>query len=476
MTTHQPLLPGLRARVAPMGKAPTPAVPPTPWELLQPALSKFLPEAWLRDRPGTRRRVFTLSVTFWSFLLQVLRPATSCREALRQVQSALATQGRSISASTGGFCQARLRLPVLLLRRLLHRLGAGGERTWFGLRPVLVDCTHVRMAADTPENRRYRQPAGIRPGCGFPVLKVAALFSLATGRILTFATGELYRHDLPLSKRLWRWLKPGDVVVGDRAFCDYVSIAILLARGVHTLFRAHQGLKLDLRRAERLGASDGLLTLKKPKRRPPSLTPEQWAALPDVLFVRVVKYRVCGSPARTGNVTLLTTLTDAKAIPTDALAELYNRRWNLELCFRNLKTTMGMEELRGRTPGMVYRELILFLIAHNLTRHLMAEASQQTPGTDLHRLSFAGAQAALRQFTPRLLAARGKAKRRELRDELLRVIALDKVPERKGRREPRAVKRRKKPYPMLTKPRAEFREVPHPSRYRKNKGKSGAAA
>ena len=474
MKPHQPFLPGLRARVAPMGKAAA-AVRTTPWELLQPAFTRFLPDSWLEGRPGSRRRIFTLSVTFWAFMLQVFRPNSSSREVLRQVQATLLPLGRAISQATGGICRAKLRLPVLLLRRILQRLGGSPNRDWYGLRPVLVDCTHVRMAADTPANRRYPQPSGTRPGCSFPVLKIAALSCLSTGRILTFATHQLHRHDLPLAKRLWPWLKPGDVQVGDRAFCDYVSIAVQLARGVHSVFRAHQALKLDLRRAIRLGPSDGLLVLKKPQKRHPALTPEQWAALPDTLTVRVLKYRVYEGKPRSREFTLVTTLTDAKAIPAEALAELFHRRWDLELCFRNLKTTMGMEEVRGRTPGMVYREVILFLIAHNLTRHVMAEAAQ-THEVPLLRLSFAGTQAALRQFSPRLLAAGSKKKRKALLEELLRVIAADKVPERKGRREPRAVKRRRKPYPMLNKPRFQFRDTPHPSRYRKNQGKMKARA
>jgi hypothetical protein len=175
------------------------------------------------------------------------------------------------------------------------------------------------------------------------------------------------------------------------------------------------------------------------------------------------RHRVC---ARRPAPPPVTTLLDPKLYPAQELIALYARRWNLELCFRDLKTTLGMEQLRCKSPEMVEKELLAFLVAHNLIRCVMAQAAtvHQVP---LERMSFKGTLDSLRQYSNAMAQARNRKTRRQLWDDLLLNLARDQVPERPGRREPRAVKRRPKPYPLLTRPRRRYREIVHRNRYRK---------
>ena len=83
----------------------------------------------------------------------------------------------------------------------------------------------------------------------------------------------------------------------------------------------------------------------------------------------------------------------------------------------------------------------------------------------LRQVSFAGALSTCRRYGEALLQARSKAKRKELLQELFRVIAEDPAPVRPGRREPRALKRRPKPYPKLTCHRHDWKEIPHKNRF-----------
>ena len=157
---------------------------------------------------------------------------------------------------------------------------------------------------------------------------------------------------------------------------------------------------------------------------------------------------------------------DPQVYPLEALAELYRRRWRLELCFRDLKTTMGMEQLRCQSPEMARKELLAYLIAHNLIRCLMAQAAARHR-VDPERVSFKGSVDAVRQYSAAMAQARNAKQRERLHDQLLENLARDLVPDRPGRREPRAVKRRPKPYQLLNKPRGKFREIPHRNMYRK---------
>jgi hypothetical protein len=167
---------------------------------------------------------------------------------------------------------------------------------------------------------------------------------------------------------------------------------------------------------------------------------------------------------RTTQIALVTTLLDTQRYPLEAFGLLYLRRWRMELAFRDLKITLQMDQLSCKTPDNLAREIRLYLLVHNLTRRVMLEAARRHR-VPLDRLSFAGTLAACRCCGEALLQTRSERKRRALLAQLFLTAASDRVPLRPGRREPRAVKRRPKPYPRLTCHRHRFGEIQHQNRY-----------
>ena len=292
------------------------------------------------------------------------------------------------------------------------------------------------------------------------MLKLVVLFSLASGALLDVVMGNLHAHDLRLLHRLWEALKAGDILLGDRAYGDYGTLAGLPQQGVDVVARLHQRRKVDFRKARRLGAHDGVFVWRKGLQQSSILTPAQWAELPEQIQVRIVRFTAACRGFRSQRVTLATSLLDAEKYPAAELIALYARRWRLELCLRDVKTTLGLERLRCQSPAMVRKELLAGLIAHNLIRCVMAEAAH-VHAAELERLSFKGTVDALRQFSAALAQARTRKLRRALWQDLLHVLARDLVPLRPGRSEPRAVKRRPKPFPLLNCPRRQFVELPH---------------
>ena len=328
-------------------------------------------------------------------------------------------------------------------------------------RPVkVVDGSSVQLPDTAANQREYPQPSGPKPGCGFPVLKLAVLFSLASGALLAVVMGNLHSHDLRLLRQLWECLKTGDILLGDRAYGDYVTLAGLPQQGVDVVARLHQARKVDFRRAKRLGPQDGVFVWRKGGMQSTILTPAQWAALPDEIQVRIVRFTAACRGFRSQRLLLVTTLLDGEKYPAAELIALYGRRWRLELCLRDVKTTLGLEQLRCQSPAMVRKELLAGLIAHNLMRCVMAEAAQ-VHAAELDRLSFKGTVDAVRQFSAALAQARTRKMRCALWQDLLATLARDRVPLRPNRTEPRAVKRRPKPYPLLNQPRRQFIELPH---------------
>lgn len=424
-----------------------------------------------QDGKRRRRRDFFLSLVFWCFVWQVLRPRTSCRAVVRQTQAFCETERRHFDTNTSAYCQARGRLPVTVLQQALAdsanaaaRLSVQGVPGW--QRPIkVVDGTGVQLP-DTAANRKlYPYPSGQRPGCGFPVMKILGLYSLASGAILKTVDGPWCKHDLRLFQTIWPDLQSNDIVMGDRAFGAYIGLALLPLRGIDVVSRLHQRRGFNRRDAERLGPAEWLATWTRPIERPDYLGEKEWAAVPLQITVRIIRCRLQIKGFRTKELWISTTLLDSVAYPAEKIAQLYLRRWDMELCFRDLKTTMGMEELRCKSPSMVQKEMLAFLIAHNFIRCLIAEAasSHQIPRM---RISFKGALDAARSFQQAMHLARSQRQVRRIHRRLLEILALDIVPLRPGRCEPRAVKRRPKPYQRLTKPRRLFKELAHRGKVR----------
>ncbi|MBU0639463.1 MAG: transposase [Planctomycetes bacterium] len=147
---------------------------------------------------------------------------------------------------------------------------------------------------------------------------------------------------------------------------------------------------------------------RKPKACPAGLTPQQWSQLPDQLTMRVVRITAaCRRAFRKRRIDIVTTLLDPLACPPQALGELYRERWLAELNLRSLKTTLGMDVLRCRSPEMVRKERALFHVVYNLIRVLMMHAAR-VHDVDPQHLSFAGTRQRLLAELPRWLATRGR--------------------------------------------------------------------
>jgi len=470
---HTPYFPTFRSQLAALGRRTAQLVRQATLAQLQEHLRDFLPAPLLSAEdqgPNSRERIFSLRLTFECFLWQLLKPRTSCREVVRQVQALFRLHGRGhVDEGDSAYIQARLRLPKERLEKALtataqaadRRAGPGGQLNG---RPVKVADASTAQLADTRKNqKRYPQPSAQKPGCGFPVLKFVALFSLASGAIRNVALGSLHHHDLRLLRQLWDQLKKGDILLGDRAYGEYTTLATAPQTGVDVLARLHACRKVDFRKARRLAKNDGLFLWTKGYEPSRILSATQWRLLPAQITVRIIRFTATIRGFRSRRITLVTTLLDPKDYPAQDLIGLYARRWRLELCLRDLKTTMGMEQLRCKSPEMAEKELLAYLVAHNLIRCLIAEAVARYH-VDLERVSFKGSVDALRQYSDAIAKASNRKMRRQLWEDLLLNLARDLVRYRPNRQEPRALKRRPKPYPLLNQPRRRFVEIPHRNR------------
>ena len=314
---------------------------------------------------------------------------------------------------------------------------------------------------DTPANQAaYPQVYNQQPGLGFPIARVGAVISLACGAVVNLGFSRYAgkgQGEVSLLRRLWDVLAPGDVLLGDRLMSGWVNMHLLKERGVDTVSRLSAHRRADFRKGTRLGRDDHLVRWEKPNSIR-SVDRRTYHALPDAITVREARFRVDRPGFRTKSVVVVTTLLDPGQATREDLAELYRARWHAELDLRSLKSAMRMGELRGKTPGMVRKEVWAHVLAYNLVRTVMAQAAA-LHDVPPRSISFTGAMQTLEAFQPLLApgAARGGVGRRELYHELLGAIAAHRVGGRPDRYEPRLKKRRKDYCGWFTKPRAELK-------------------
>lgn len=417
------------------------------------------------EKANSRDRHYTRWRTFWCALWHNLNPEASCREVVRQLQALFRLEGGpQISEEDSAYCRAKARLPLAPFAKALTATAQkadqqAGELSFLKARPVkVVDGSALTLLADTPKNRSaYPSIQCQSDQPSFPMMRFVLFFSLLSGAILAIAEGSLAVAELSLLAQLSSHLTKGDILLGDRGFGCYPVIAWLQhTLGVDFIGRTRR--KIDgRRRLKRLGRNDWLIQWEKGAEPSPWMSLLQWQALATRLTLRAVKGSLNQKGFRVRQVTVITTLLNANEYPAQEILFAYLRRWRLEMCLDDLKTSLRMENLRSRSPEMARKELYLRLIAHNLVRCTMAQAAREHQ-VPLDRISFKGSLDALRQFSQAMAQAKSKKQRAQLWAELLRTLAADLVPERPGRREPRAVKRKKNRYPRLVGLRRKFRD------------------
>ena len=430
-------------------------------------LSRAFVEAACRHADHSwRERIYTPWITLSIFLSQILSDDHSCDDAVDRFQKfRYDHQLPPVTPQTSSYCEARQRLPEGVFWDLVHRTGQSihqkAHASWlFHGRPVkIIDGSSV-VLPDTPENQAaYPQPGTQKPGLGFPIVRLLVVFSLAVGTVLEAALGPYQgkqTSELALLRQVITQFQPGDVVLGDRFFCSYWVIAALQARGVDVVVRLHQCRTADFRRGRRLGREDHIVTWTRPQQAPDWMSRAEYDAMPARLTIREHRVRVQDQTKRVRSLVIVTTLLDAKTYRAEELGGLFRQRWYAELDLRSLKTDMHMEMLRTKSPAMVRKEVATHLLAYNLIRGLMAEAARAEE-LKPRSLSFLGALHTVRAFEEVHLYDPVRIEADLPR--VLPLIAQKRVGDRPDRYEPRAVKRRPKPHPLLRMPRGKAKRL-----------------
>lgn len=407
-----------------------------------------------------RRRTLTPVVTVLHMVMAALWPEDSfnaCWQVLWETFVSWFPDLKGQCPSRGRVAEARQRLPLTLWQRLFEKLSRHAQTlskdydTWKGHRVVLVDGTCVSMS-DTPA---LRQAFGVNTGYHgqgrYPLARLVTLCLAGTRTIVDYALGGYHTGESTLTFPILQSLRKGDLLLADRHFAAAHFYVRYQSLGLEFLTRAHQRLKISrIKRGRSYPRHDfiGQLNVNKLYRR-------QDPSLPAHLAVRFVKARL-RIRGRQEEVWFVTSLLDAALYPARDIIALYAQRWRIETLFGEVKVTLSADVLRSQTPDGIRKEILARLVALNVVRSIILEASSMS-GVDPLRISFVHAVRAILSFSPAL--ARAPAfMLPQIYQAMLTEIASDVIPLRPGRREPRAIRRDRKHYPALKTTRAQWRK------------------
>jgi hypothetical protein len=355
-------------------------------------LAKYVPDEMILDicrQVGHewRRRVLDPATTVHLLLLQLLGNVALIR--LHHLSQ--------IPVSAVAVCKARLRLPLKVLMELVGRVGGRGDcPRWKDRHRVVIADATTFLTEDTPELARTFAKARNQKATrsGYPVPKLLMLVDWANGLIHRVIVLPHARNEQTVLSRLFAALRPGDLLLGDRGLVSFAHLALMMRAGLHGCLRLPRNLvvrgrgKGQRRRVEKLGKQDLLVSWVRPQQYTLSwLSRRRWEQLPQSLTLRQITFRLKRQGFRTQWAWVITTLTCPHEYAAQEIVELYGRRWQIEVCFRDLKHSLEMRKFSARSLDGVKKQMLAFVLVYNLVRLVMAEAAQRQ-GVTPDRISF----------------------------------------------------------------------------------------
>jgi len=407
-----------------------------------------------------RKRIITPIVTVLHMIIAAIWPEDSFVASWQLAWSSFAANCPCFAGQSphrGSVAKARKRLSLQVWKNIVQRLCQQAQENseavayWRSHRVVSVDGTCLTVA-DEPQ---LREEFGISKGNygdrKYPLVRLVCLCLAEAMTVIDYRLGGYRDDENALLAPMFKTLRKGDLLVGDRHFAGANLYWHYRQNGLEYLTRLHQ--KQIVSRLKKLwGYSDNdfvakLKTGDAYRRKNPEM--------PKYIVTRFIRVQT-SSHRHQKPIWLATSLLDAESYPADEVIGLYLKRWRIETLFDQFKIKGGADLLRSKTIDGVHKEIAARICAINIVRIIMLQAAA-AGGVDVMRVSFVGAVRTIIAFAP-ALAVQPVWRLPMIYEAMLKEIASHLVPERPGRLEPRKVTHDKRGYPKLKTTREQWRK------------------
>jgi len=413
---------------------------------------------------GPYKRIFSLPVTLWYLIFQRLNTDKTLDAVLKDLGEGGADRlspsrreplsKKVRSHATTAYSDARQRMPLKFLQWALQRIAAHVqpilEPTRDGGRKFqLLDGSTLAVCANPSLLKAYPSAKNQHGSSDWCLMRVVVGFCLWTGVVISAMEGSVLVSEQVLAWSLMAQGLAGTVWIGDRNFGIWSVVAQALHCRQDVIVRFTKARAAHLTgKKQWVSGQDQVVTWTRSKHDKICPGTEEVCVQGRLIYVRLCR------EGRFIDLWLFTTLLDQAAFPTARVVELYGYRWQVELNFRHLKTSLGLQTLIVQSPEMARKEFYAALIAYNLVRIIMAAAQQPNAAEQpASQLSFSQ----VRRLLVDWLVEWGKdwrSRRGSLTEKLESLIAKaarQKLPTRSKKRpsEPRRVRRRIAKFPAL---------------------------
>lgn len=396
---------------------------------------------------NNRNRIYTQQKTLSMFVSQSINQDGSCQNAVNKLAL---NRNAKTSISTSGYCKARNRLSASIIKNLTKDIAQKNEKkidkNWkFRDKNIyLIDGTTLTMPDTEKNQKEYPQAKSQKEGLGFPICRIVSIISLATGLIIDANIGKYSGKETgeqALLRTMLHNFKKGDIVLADAMYSTYTLLAYMIEKKIDIIFvqNGARSRKTDFTQGEILSNNDHIITIKAPKSIPTWMSEQEKEKLPKTIKIREINI--------SGKI-LITTMLCPKKSTVIAIKNLYKKRWNIEVDFRNIKSTLDLHSFKCKSPEMVIKEMWINFLAYNLIRTLMLESALYSKILP-RQISFKSSLQLYISYLQNSILDYEK---------LLRLVGEKIVGNRAGRIEPRALKKRPNNFPLLMKHRNIARE------------------
>ena len=393
---------------------------PTPVSFLA-RFAELISPQWFADRvpdrgPGSRKGIFSGPVVTWLMIVQRLHPKGTLHSALEQLMqhwpvallpACKRVLEHRVSANPGGYCEARHKMPTLVINQVCDQLLAKLQAALPG---TPGNCSHPVYLLDgsslelqhTAELVAAYPPAENQLGQShWPILRIAVLHNLANGLALRPTWGPMYGphavSEQALAAELMKRLPPRAIVVADRNFG-------IFSTAYDTQQHGHQVvLRLTEERFKKITGGVGF----SGQDMPVVWKPSRWdrKAHPELPADAVVKGRVIVAQLVSDTKTELLYLFTTLDLPAEEVLAIYGYRWYVEVDLRSLKATVRLHQLTSKSVDMMEKELVMAIAAYNIVRAVIGWAAEQS-AVEPRSLSFSLVQNVVEAALPILAGAK----------------------------------------------------------------------
>jgi hypothetical protein len=280
---------------------------------------------------------------------------------------------KHISDSTAAYTMARKKLDKRIFETVYEHSTNFGEfdnESWHGMKTYITDGTYLQLQ-DTEDIKNQYVVKGQEDS--YPQALLQVMIRQGTGQISQFALGSRQVSELQLVIPMIKKLEKNSLLLADDLYNTYYHFCLMRSQECHIIVPGKRERKYLV--ISNISDNDQIVEISKPKKRPDYVSQEEWETLPKTILMRRITYSY---PTKNGieSAVLYTSILDEKINSTDIITK-YTMRWDIEISIREIKTLMDINVLRSKSKDMIFKELIIALIAYNMVRKIIAKTADK---------------------------------------------------------------------------------------------------